>query len=345
MRDHYTWWTRVAGEWTNTHSADDVSPRVPFRRRRLILRIRRSTTRPRPPGRGETVPVLVAPDIIPARRNSVKVVDLVASGSVVAVLWQFLKPKELAVMPDAETKKSEAHRMSRTLAVLAHELRAPLSAIEYAAARVAEHSDGAELREAREVIHRQVRQIAGLLDYFTEGWQLGVARCAPSAPPEVVRLDLRDVVRDGVETVRVLIAARSHALKVSLPERPVLVLGDRVRLVQVVVNLLTNAAKFTPSPGEVHVTLTHDVRRATLRVRDTGLGIPTAMRERIFKPFTRLHPALGDVAPGLGVGLAVVRNTVAAHRGIVTVFSGGRGRGSEFVVRLPTAAATSGSAA
>jgi signal transduction histidine kinase len=275
----------------------------------------------------------------------VRLVDLVAGGSVVAMLWWSLKPKEVAIMPDVGAKISDAYGLSRTLAVLAHELRAPLSAIEYAAARIGDHADAADIRETRDMIHRQVRQISGLLDYFTEGWRIGVARCIPKTPAEVVRLDLREVVRDGVETVRDLIAARGHALKVSLPERPVTVLGDHVTLVQVVVNLLTNAAKFTPSPGEVHVTLAHEPHRATLRVRDTGLGIPTAMRERIFRPFTRLHPAVGGMTPGLGVGLAVVRTTVAAHRGAVDVYSEGRGRGSEFVVRLPTAATGSGSAA
>lgn len=273
------------------------------------------------------------------------VVSLVVRGTIVALLWQYLRPKAGEIMRGAAAKQDEAHRMSRTLAVLAHELREPLSAIEYAAARLGERTETADVLETREMIHRQVRQIAGLLDYLADGWRIGGGRFTPKRPAESTRVDVRDVVRDGVDAVRALIAARSHVLKVALPERPVMVLGDRVRLVQVVVNLLTNAAKFTPSPGEVHVVLTHDAHGATLRVRDTGLGIPAAMRERIFKPFTRLDPAAGEGPSGLGIGLAVVRNTVAAHRGVVTVYSEGRGRGSEFVVRLPIAAVTRGSVA
>ena len=256
----------------------------------------------------------------------------------------FLEPKEVETMPDTDAKHSETD-MARTLTVLAHELRAPLSAIEYAAATLRDRTDAVAIHETRETIHRQVRQMSALLDYFTEGWLIGRGGITPMRSAEIRRVDLRDVVRDGVDAVRPLIAARSHALEIAVPQRPVIVLGDRVRLVQVVVNLMTNAAKFTPSPGEVHLILTHEARRATLRVRDTGWGIPAAMRGRIFKPFTRLHSAAGDGPPGLGIGLAVVRSTVAAHGGIVTVYSEGRGRGSEFSVRLPIATTVKGSAA
>ena len=242
----------------------------------------------------------------------------------------FLEPKEVETMPGTDAKHSETD-MARTLTVLAHELRAPLSAIEYAAATLRDRTDAVAIHETRETIHRQVRQMSALLDYFTEGWLIGRGGITPMRYAEIRRVDLRDVVRDGVDAVR--------------PQRPVIVLGDRVRLVQVVVNLMTNAAKFTPSPGEVHLILTHEARRATLRVRDTGWGIPAAMRGRIFKPFTRLHSAAGDGPPGLGIGLAVVRSTVAAHGGIVTVYSEGRGRGSEFSVRLPIATTVKGSAA
>ena len=238
-------------------------------------------------------------------------------------------------MPDLGTKRCPVHRTSRMLAVLAHELRAPLGAIAHTTARLGAHAAAPDVKDACDLIHRQVRQISALLNDVIDGWRIADGRPDADGPAATLPLDLRDVVRDGADTVATLVEARSHTLRLTLPERPVMVNGNRLKLVQVVINLMTNAAKFTPSPGAIDVMLAHEGRHAVLRVRDTGPGIPASMRERIFRPFVRLDPGAADVPSGLGLGLALVRKTVATHRGVVTVRSEGPGRGSEFVVRLP----------
>jgi CheY-like chemotaxis protein len=156
------------------------------------------------------------------------------------------------------------------------------------------------------------------------------------------RLDMRGVVGRAVETVRPLIAQRRHAISVSLPEAPIWLLGDAGRLEQVVVNLLTNAAKYTDEAGHIWLGLEQVGDEAVLRVRDTGVGIAPELLPRIFELFTQGERSLDRAQGGLGVGLALVRQIVQLHHGRVEAASF-VGQGSEFVVHLPVVAAPTSS--
>lgn len=249
------------------------------------------------------------------------------AGAAILLIWRIAPRRRPRRVPAACDP-----RMHEALAMVAHELRTPLAAIDYTAAKLPEVSAPADLQSAQDLIHRQVRHATGLLEDLLDNWRIAYG----GLELERGTLEMCDVVQDAVNTVEAVVKARHHTLVLSLPEHPVPVCGDRVRLVQMVVNLLTNAAKFTPPAGEIDVALIDDDGDVTVRVRDTGVGIPIEMLAHIFEPFTQL-PALSGSSPGLGIGLALVRGIVALHGGTVSVRSDGPGRGAEFVVRLPGA--------
>jgi PAS domain S-box-containing protein len=234
---------------------------------------------------------------------------------------------------DAEAALREAdRRKDEFLAMLAHELRNPLAPIRTAAEvlKVCEPV-GPGVREAREVIERQVQQLARLVDDL-----LDVSRITRGKVRlETAAVDLASVVARAVETSRPLVEARRHRLETALPDAPVLVRGDLARLVQVIANLLTNAAKFTDAGGEIRLEVTAEGREAVIRVRDDGIGIPAELLPRIFDLFAQGDRALDRSQGGLGIGLTLVRQLVALHGGRVEARSEGPGKGSELVVRLP----------
>jgi CheY-like chemotaxis protein len=143
----------------------------------------------------------------------------------------------------------------------------------------------------------------------------------------------------ALEAVRPMVAARKHALSVKMPQAPVPVLGDAVRLTQVVSNLLSNAAKYTEPGGQISVTLatagTGDDARAVIEVQDNGCGIDAGTMPQLFEPTTHAERLSRGAHGGLGIGLVVVRGLVQMHGGRVGAFSEGIGRGSRFTVRLP----------
>src|SRR5262249_40620689 len=146
------------------------------------------------------------------------------------------------------------------------------------------------------------------------------------------------VVARAVEASRPLIKERGHALEVRQPHEGLVVEGDPVRLTQVLLNLLNNAAKYTPAGGRIELIVQRAGGEALLRVRDTGIGIPEALLAHIFDPFTQ-----GDRSPertegGLGIGLTLVKRLTEMHGGSVRASSAGRGKGSEFTVSLPLSA-------
>lgn len=136
---------------------------------------------------------------------------------------------------------------------------------------------------------------------------------------------------------RPLIEARNQRFVFSPCEQPIWLSADPVRLEQVVVNLLTNAAKYTEDGGQIWLTVRRQDRDAEIRVKDTGVGIDPDLLPRIFDLFTQAERSLDRAQGGLGIGLALVRHLVALHQGGVTAESDGRGQGSEFVVHLPLA--------
>ena len=146
-------------------------------------------------------------------------------------------------------------------------------------------------------------------------------------------VELAAVVAGATAATAHLLAARGHRLRVSLPAGPVYLVADPVRLEQVLINLLTNAAKFTDPGGDLGLTARAEAGQVVLRVRDNGRGIAPELLPRVFDPFWQGPP--GNGARGLGLGLALVKSLVELHGGSIAAHSDGPGTGAEFIVRLP----------
>ncbi|WPB57847.1 ATP-binding protein [Xylophilus sp. GOD-11R] len=229
-------------------------------------------------------------------------------------------------LQDADRRKDEF------LATLAHELRNPLAPIR-SAARISSEPSATlqQLRWSHEVIERQVRNMALLLDDLLDVSRItrGIleVRKTPTSAASVVEAAL--------ETARPVIAARKHRLEVDLAAEAMLIDADPLRLAQALSNLLTNAAKYTDPGGTIRLAARHDGDVLELRVSDTGIGIAPASLDRIFAMFSQVEPALERSEGGLGIGLALVKGIVELHGGTVQASSAGLGRGSEFVLRIP----------
>jgi signal transduction histidine kinase len=244
---------------------------------------------------------------------------------------------EVAERRRAEKALVEAdHRKDEFLATLAHELRNPLAPIRNALEimRLAE-GDPEAFNRSRAVMERQVGQMIRLIDDL-----LDVSRITRGKLQLVTEtVDLKAVVEAAVEMSRPQIEKAGHQLSVSLPTTPLWVTGDRVRLAQVLSNLLNNAAKYTESGGSVLLEAGQSDARVVVRVRDTGIGIPPDMLPGLFDLFTQVNRSLNRSQGGLGIGLALVRRLVEMHGGTVEAHSAGLGQGAEFVVRLPAQSA------
>ncbi|HEX6317181.1 MAG TPA: HAMP domain-containing sensor histidine kinase, partial [Gemmatimonadaceae bacterium] len=148
-------------------------------------------------------------------------------------------------------------------------------------------------------------------------------------------VDLAAVTEQAIDAGRAFIESKGHRLSLTIPARPLPVDCDPTRIAQVLINLLNNAAKYTPPGGEIFVTAERSGPVIEIRVRDTGIGIPPGNITQVFDLYTRLTPANEHSPDGLGIGLALVKELVALHDGTVDCHSDGDGTGSEFVVRLP----------
>ncbi len=227
-----------------------------------------------------------------------------------------------------------ARRREEFLAVLSHELRNPLAAVRnslFILEKAA--SDGEKARRALGVIDRQVSHLTRLVEDL-----LDVSRISRGKVQlQKARLDLREVAIRSVEDNRSVFVASGVQLIIDVPNEPLWVTGDSTRLTQVIGNILRNAANFTPRGGEVLLALDVEVssRMARIRVRDSGVGIEPALRERLFRPFEQAPSTLDRSHGGLGLGLALVKGLVELHAGTVEALSEGLGKGAEFVVRLP----------
>jgi two-component system CheB/CheR fusion protein len=235
-----------------------------------------------------------------------------------------------------EELQRENERKDAFLATLAHELRNPMAPIRYAVALLERNEAPALRQQAVDIISRQSAHMARLLDDLLDVSR--ITRNAIELKHEVI--DLRRVAEQAVELARPASAEQQLRLTLSLPVEPVLIDGDVTRLLQVLGNLLDNAAKYTDGPGEVVVRLDHEGQQARLSVSDTGIGIRPDQRRQVFQLFSQLGQP-GKSRGGLGIGLAVVKQLVELHGGEVDVHSEGEGLGSCFVVRLPTVAASS----
>jgi len=234
---------------------------------------------------------------------------------------------------------AELHqRKDEFLAMLSHELRNPLSAI-FSALHVLRLQDNENpiQQRAMTTMERQVGQLAHLVDDLLEVSRVITGRIQL----QFEHLDVRAIAEHAVASVQPLIERRKHVLSVSLPGEPVWVKGDPTRLEQVIVNLLTNAAKYTDEGGRIWLTVKQeeDEVELVLRVRDTGVGIAPELLPSIFDLFTQAPRTLDRSQGGLGIGLSLVQKLVELHGGTVAAHSAGLGQGSEFVVRLPALSA------
>jgi two-component system CheB/CheR fusion protein len=242
--------------------------------------------------------------------------------------------QDITERKQAEAALREAdRRKDEFLAMLAHELRNPLAPIRNAVT-IMRRLDGSDpkLHWAREVIARQVNHLTRLVDDL-----LDVSRIVQGKLTlQKTDVDVATLIEHAVEESRPFIELRRHTLTVSVPPEPVMVNGDNVRLTQVVANLLDNAAKYTPEGGQIWLHATRENGEAIISVRDTGEGIAEDLLPHLFDLFIQAERTLDRAKGGLGLGLTIVRNIVGMHGGRVEVSSQGHGKGSEFVVRLPS---------
>ncbi len=245
-----------------------------------------------------------------------------------AALTDVTEQKAAAELRESDRRKSEF------LAVLSHELRNPLAPISNAI-RLLDHAPtGSEqAHRARAVIERQTRHLTRLVDDLLDLTRISKGKFELKLEP----LDLRELVRRTRDDHRATFEQRGVELRLNDPAGPVFVRGDSTRLAQVLGNLLHNAAKFTPSGGVTSVTVSTVLRRAEIRVRDSGRGFEPAQLGRLFEPFEQVDDGLARTHGGLGLGLSLVKALVELHGGTVAGSSEGVGRGSEFVVSLPLA--------
>ena len=226
-------------------------------------------------------------------------------------------------------------RKDEFLATLAHELRNPLAPMRNVVEAMKRHSLDARSQEwSLNVLDRQLTHITHLVDDLMEASRISQGRLTLRRKP----IDLVAVLRAALDDVSGMIGAAGHALDVQLPPAPMTVDADATRLAQVFINLLTNAAKYTPRGGRIVVTAQRQGADAMVSVRDTGIGIPRESLATIFDMFSQLSPALERSQGGLGIGLALVRGLVALHGGTISADSAGVGKGSVFSVRLPIVA-------
>lgn len=230
-----------------------------------------------------------------------------------------------------EQLERRLHERDKFLAILGHELRNPLSAI-LLAAQITDSEGKLDSEHAR-LIERQSRHLTQIVNDLLDLSRVVAGKIM--LKPQ--RTDLRVIARQSIATVDAAREAAEVEIRPHLPDAPVWVDADPVRLDQVLSNLLSNAVKYTPAGGHVDVWLEHDGGNALVRVGDDGVGIAPDRLEGIFEMFAQLDNAIGRAQGGMGIGLALVRNLVLLHGGSVRAESAGVGKGSEFVVTLPLA--------
>jgi PAS domain S-box-containing protein len=234
----------------------------------------------------------------------------------------------------AKALREADERKDAFLATLAHELRNPLAPIRNAAQILASPQIApAQLQWAQNVIRRQVKHMAWLLDDL-----LDIARITRGKLQlKKERVPLAQIMEAAIEAVRPLLDAKSHRLTLALPEQPVTLIADAVRLSQVVSNLLANAAKYTDTGGHIGCTAAAAGGTLRLTVRDDGAGLAPEHLERVFETFCQVSGGNPRSEGGLGIGLSIVKGLVELHGGTVSAASAGLGHGSAFTVNLPQA--------
>lgn len=223
-------------------------------------------------------------------------------------------------------------RKDEFLAMLSHELRSPLAPIANAVQLLSlqQDTESRTQQQARKIIERQLAKLQHLVDDLLEVSRITSGRVQLRR----VWVTVNGIAQGATETVRPLIQQRHHELSVSLPVDPIWLHADSARLEQVMINLLTNAAKYTEEGGKIWLTVEREQNECVIRVRDSGVGISPTLLPHVFDLFTQAERSLDRSQGGLGIGLALVQRLTELHDGKVEAFST-LGEGSEFVVRLP----------
>ena len=225
-------------------------------------------------------------------------------------------------------------RKNEYLATLAHELRGPLAPISSAAQLIKLASERAVRERAREVIERQVAQLSGLVNDLMEVGRITSGKLDIA----LARVTLQQVLDQAIESTRPLLDAKQQPLTCALPDAPVWLDADAMRLTQVFGNLLTNASKYSPPGAAVSIAARVDGEAVAVRVCDEGVGLSDSAMRDIFGLFVQVHATGTQAQGGLGIGLNLVQKLVELHQGRVTVASEGPNRGSCFTVTLPVSA-------
>lgn len=252
------------------------------------------------------------------------------TGSRVAISLDARRVMESALSESERSLREADRQKTEFLATLSHELRNPLAPIRFALELLDGPPDAA--RRARQTIARQVQHLTRLIDDL-----LDLTRITRNKLQLHLRsVELRTLINDAVDTVAGEIDQRSHHLDVHIPDQPVWLHVDPDRIVQIVTNLLTNAARYTENGGSIVVRASVEDADVVISVRDTGAGLNPEDLGRVFERFVQVGETR---SPGLGIGLALVRGLAELHSGSVSAHSEGLGRGSEFRVRLPRSGA------
>ena len=248
-----------------------------------------------------------------------------------------LAVEDITAVRQRASELAEANRRKdEFLAMLSHELRNPLAPIASAVQLLGLQKNEDRLQhKARTIIERQVGRLTRLIDDLMEVSRITAGRIHLQQK----RLEMNAIAENAVESVRSQLDKHKHELTLSLSPEPIWLFADAARLEQVVVNLLTNAVKYTDKGGHIWLTVQREGDECELRVRDTGVGIDPDLLPHIFELFTQAERSLDRSQGGLGIGLALVQRIVEMHQGRVEAHSA-LGQGSEFVVRLPLMTAT-----
>jgi PAS domain S-box-containing protein len=232
-----------------------------------------------------------------------------------------------------EELRAAGRQKDAFLATLAHELRNPVAPIRHAVELLENEGLGKEqLHWARSVIARQIEHMARLLDDLLDSARITRGELSLQLAP----VELQSIVSDALDVAKPLIERKGHTLQVNLPERPVTLMVDGIRIAQVLSNLLTNAAKYTDAGGRIVLEAAlDDAEQLRISVKDSGVGIRPETRPRLFGMFSQIKSTTDRSEGGLGIGLALAKELVELHGGEIDVRSAGDNQGSEFIVRLP----------
>ena len=247
--------------------------------------------------------------------------------------WQIAAQRDALEAASLALKEADL-RKDEFLAILGHELRNPVAALGAGVHLLKRHVDAGPADAIREQMERQLFHLSRLVEDL-----LDVARISEGKISlQKEQIDLSTILRSAIEASQPKIDAAGHAFTVELPDEPVMLDVDHTRMAQVVANLLNNAAKYTPRGGNISLCVNSTGDRVEIEVADNGVGIPEEMQSEIFQIFAQVDDHKDRAAGGLGIGLALVRQLVALHGGVISVRSEGKGLGSSFTVSLPLGA-------